>query len=130
MKVSFFHGLTAAVLAGISGLVYDHIYTQVLVVDFSLLVNPTGILASCVLGCLSASMGCHFFTKWAGDRGGVYFNLIFFVLTFLSLYGPFSVDLPLSIESPELLLGLIVPMHFFPIVSWLVLKPLFSIKNR
>ena len=129
MKTVFFHGILAGVLAAIASVVYNNVYTAALVVDFSKVVNIGGIIGTSIFGCVLASFGYHFFSKMVRSNTDVWFNTVFLVLTYASCVGPFSASLPMDIQSPELFLGLTIPMHFFPIMFWLAVKPLFLNKT-
>jgi hypothetical protein len=126
MKKVLLHGLIAGVLAGIAAIVYNQIYSQMLMVDFSVVVNPLALMASNIFGCLLASLGYFFFAKMVKTKTNVWFNIIFIILTFASFVGPLTATLPTSIESPEMFVGLTEPMHLFPIVFWLATKSLFD----
>ena len=39
MKTVFFHGITAGILAGLAAFVYNNVYSEALVVDFSKVAN-------------------------------------------------------------------------------------------
>lgn len=129
MRQVFFQGLLAGVLAGLASFGYRYAYNAALLVDFSAVMSTTAIFASSILGSLVASLGYWFFSKWVRSNTDVWFNLIFLLLTFATLVGSFSASLPPDIESPELFPGLSVPTHFFPILFWLAVKPLFKGKE-
>jgi predicted membrane channel-forming protein YqfA (hemolysin III family) len=126
MKTTFFHGITAGVLAGLAASVYNYIYNAAFVTDFSKVMNPIAIFGSSIFGCVLAALGYHFFSKWVRSKTDVWFNILFLVLTFASFVGLFAANLPSNIQSPELFVGLSVPMHIFPVLFWLATKPLFS----
>jgi predicted membrane channel-forming protein YqfA (hemolysin III family) len=127
MKTTFFHGITAGVLAGLAASVYNYAYSAALLVDFSAVINPVAIFGSSIFGCLLASLGYHFFSKWVRANTDVWFNILFLGLTFASFAGSFAANLPSTVETPELFAGLSVPMHLFPVVFWLAIKPLRNI---
>lgn len=129
MKQALTHGVTAGILAAFASLAYNTAYSQALVVDFSKVINPTGIIGSSIFGGVLASVGYHVFSKWVKNQADIWFNMIFLVLSFASLISPFAVSLPLSIESPELFAGLTIPMHLFPVLFWVAAKPLFYTKS-
>ncbi|MBS1566161.1 MAG: hypothetical protein JST39_17390 [Bacteroidetes bacterium] len=124
-KRLLFLGLLAGILAGAASLVYQHVYLSSLGADFSRLVRPAGVFASSILGCLLASIGYWLFDKWLKQKGEIVFNLLFTILSIASILAPFAAKLPLDVETPELFPGLVVPMHFFPVLGWYTLKPLF-----
>jgi hypothetical protein len=124
------HGITSGALAGLASLVYHEAYSKALLVDFSKVVMTSGIISSCIFGCVLASVGYHFFSKCLKGRTDVWFNVLFLVLSFVSFAGPFSANLPMDIESPELFAGLTIPMHLFPVLFWLATKPLFFSQSQ
>lgn len=126
MKTPFLHGLIAGVLAGLAACVYNTAYREALLVDFSTVMNSPAILGASIFGCVLASLGYYFFSKWVLSGTDVWFNAIFLVLTFASFVGSFAANLPEDVESPELFPGLSIPMHLFPMLFWLAVKPLFK----
>lgn len=130
MRQLFFQGLMAGILAGMASFVYQYMYTEALLVDFSAVITPPALFASSIFGSLLASVGYWALSKWVRNSTDVWFNIIFLLLTFASLAGSFAASLPPDIESPELFPGLSVPMHLFPILFWLAVKPLFRTKDE
>jgi predicted membrane channel-forming protein YqfA (hemolysin III family) len=126
MKNTFLHGTVAGISAGLAAFVYNYAYSVALLVDFSKVINPVAIFGSSIFGCVLASGGYHFFSKWVRSNTDVWFNTIFLGLTFASFVSPFAANLPTDIETPELFAGLTVPMHIFPVLFWLATKPLFN----
>jgi hypothetical protein len=125
MKTIFFQGLTAGALASIASLVYNYAYTSAMMADFSAVINPGSIIGASIFGALLISGGYFFFKKWVGKGTDIWFNAILIILSFASLVSVFGAQLPLEIEFPELFAGLTAPMHFFPALFWLGVKPLF-----
>ncbi len=125
MKQVLFHGLTAGLLAGAASAVYNGAYSAALLTDFARVVNIVGMFGACIFGCIAASLGYHFLRKLKLKYTEVLFNIVFLVITFASFYPSFAMDLPVDIESPELFVGLVIPMHLFPVLFWLAAKPLF-----
>lgn len=126
MKRTFFHGIVAALFAAPASLIYNKVYSTALMVDFSPVINNVSIIAASTFGCLVASVGYYFFSKWVKNKTDVWFNIIFLLLTFATLVASFSITLPLTVQNPELFAGLSVPMHIFPCLFWLATKPLFN----
>jgi hypothetical protein len=126
MRTALFHGLVSAALAALASIAYMNVYAGALAVDYSMVANPVGIAASCLIGGLLASLGYHFFRKWVKGHTDVWFNALFTVLTFASFAGVFAATLPLTVKAPELFIGMVIPMHLFPQLFWLVSKPLFT----
>lgn len=124
MKKALILGLSSGILSGIAAVVYNHFYSEALVVDFSAIAKTPALLGSSIFGCVLASLGYFFFTKVVKNNPDPLFNAIFLILSFASFAGPFSAPLPLDTESPELFVGLTIPMHLFPPLFWMALKPL------
>ena len=125
LKRLLFLGFVSGILAGVVSVLYQQLYTHSVGADFSAVAKPVGIVIYSTIGCLVASLGywgLHRLTKRNTD---VVFNLIFVVLSFVTLLGPIKAKLPLDYDRPELFLGLLVPMHLFPVLGWLTLRPMF-----
>jgi len=118
-------GAAAGLSAGVGSVIYARIYNSSLGTDFSYPVKPVGIIAASLFGCILASVGYWLFSKWLKATGEIVFNFVFTLLSLASIIGPFAFKLPLDIEMPELFPGLVIPMHFFPVLLWFTLKPLF-----
>lgn len=125
MKKVFFHGLLAGLLATTCSILYNQVYSEALLVDFSKIINSISIAGASVFACLLASLAYYFFSQKIRRNADVWFNIIFLLVTFATFASPFSVSLPLEIESPELFIGLSIPLHLFPVLFWLATKPLF-----
>lgn len=125
MKAHFYHGLIAGIFASLAAYVYNRIYGYALAVDFSVVVNLSGILAACFIGTVVAATVHFFFKKIVKKYTEVFFNALFTIVTFASMLLPLSTSLPLEISSPELFLGLTIPMHMMPQLFWLTTKPMF-----
>ena len=74
---------------------------------------------------LIASLGYFALHRMTKRNTDVIFNLVFVILSCVSLLGPIKAKLPLDYDRPELFFGLLVPMHLFPVLGWLTLRPLF-----
>jgi hypothetical protein len=123
-------GLIAGIMAGLASIVYSSVYNSSLGTDFSSVAKPSGMIISCLVGCLLAAIGHYVMTRWLKHTGEIIFNLVFALLTFASIMGPFGIKLPLTIEMPELFPGYTVPMHFFPALAWFTLRPFFFKTER
>ena len=63
---------------------------------------------------------------WSRMKGVL--NILISILSFASILGPISMTLPLTIEMPEMFPGLVIPMHFFPVLAFLTIAPFFEEK--
>jgi hypothetical protein len=124
-KKSLLLGIASGVLAAIASLIYANVYHSSLGADFSKVATPEKISASSIFGGVLAAIGFWVFDKWMKEKGEIVFNLLFSALSFATLLAPFAVKLPLTLETPELFPGMVIPMHFFPALAWFTLKPVF-----
>lgn len=122
-------GVFAGVCAGIAAIAFAKVYNSTMGVDFTKVVKPIGLMASCLFGCLLAAIGYFFFTKWMKKSGEIVFNFVFVLLTFASIIGAFGATLPLDVQYPEMFPGEVIPMHFFPVLAWFTLKPIIFKQN-
>ena len=123
---NFYHGAIAGILSALSCFIYNKIYLFATEVDFSKVLNAAAIIGANLLACIIASIGFGLFSKWFKNKAEIIFNFLFTILSFASVIIPISISLPLDIKNPELFPGLAVPMHFFPVLSWLTIMPLFA----
>jgi hypothetical protein len=93
--------------------------------DFSKVINLGSIVGANVFGSLLAGVGYWVSQKMFGTKAELIFKIVFTLVSFISILGPFAISLPLDVKSPELFPGLTVPMHFFPLVGWFTLESLF-----
>ena len=125
LKKSLALGLISGLLAGIAGVIYAHLYYTINEADFSKVASTINILAGSLFGGVLAALGYTLLDKWLKTRGEIVFNLVFTLISFISLLAPIAVRLPRNIDTPELFPGMVIPMHFFPALAWFTLKPLF-----
>jgi ABC-type branched-subunit amino acid transport system permease subunit len=128
-KKSLALGIVSGLLAGIAGVVYAHLYYTINEADFSKVASTVNIISASLFGGVLAAIGYTLLDKWLKARGEIVFNLVFTLISFISLLGPIAVRLPRNIDTPELFPGMVIPMHFFPALAWFTLKPLF-IRNK
>lgn len=123
-------GLVSGLLAGIAGLVYARVYYTANEADFSKVVTSVKIISGSLLGGVLAAIGYALLTRALKTRGEIVFNLLFTIVSFASLLLPIAYKLPLTIETPELFPGMVIPMHFFPALGWYTLKPIFIKESK
>jgi hypothetical protein len=126
MRTHLIHAMVAGILAAIAAIIYMQVYSAALAVDFSSVANPMGAALSTIIGLLIAGLGRHYWGRWMQRHTEVSFNAIFTVLTFASIAPVFGMTLPLTVEAPELFIGMIAPTHLFPQLFWHVTAPLFA----
>jgi len=128
-KKTLLHGLSAGFLSAIACLFYSEIYNATSGADFSEVINIFPVIITCIVGCMIAAAGNLFLAKWIGNKNTheIIFNIIFLFLTFISCIYPLSVRLPYEkFDFPQLFNGLVIPMHFFPVLFWIALSPVFK----
>jgi hypothetical protein len=113
-------------LAATAGIIYSRVYFFANEADFSKIVNLTSMVSLNVMAGLLISLLHVVFSKWVKKNPEFLFNLTISILSFALIIIPISISLPLTVESPELFPGLVVPMLFFPALAWLSLSPLFN----
>jgi hypothetical protein len=118
-------GAVSGLLAAVASIIYQKVYAASLGADFPQIVKSVNIVAINVISGLLAATGFWLLNKWLKNNTEIVFNLLFVTLSFASIIPAFGFRLPVTIETPELFPGLVVPMHFFPALAWLTLKPLF-----
>ena len=124
-KKALLLGILSGLLAGIAGIVYARVYYTVNEADFSRVASAIRILAASLFGGVLAAIGYAFLDRALKTKGEIVFNLLFTLLSFASLLLPIAYKLPLNLETPELFPGMVIPMHFFPALSWYTLRPIF-----
>jgi tellurite resistance protein TehA-like permease len=124
-------GIVSGVLAGVASIVYQRVYNNSLEnADFSIVTSPVALIAASTFGCVLASTGYWLLNKWLKNKTDIVFNLLFVILSFASILFIFAARLPKGVTAdPSLFPGHTVPMHFFPALGWLTLKPLFIKSN-
>lgn len=76
------------------------------------------------------AVGCMMAVKWKGTKMIGWLNIAYSVISFATIAGVFGFNLPLDTESPELFPGMIIPMHFFPVLAILSIFPFFKLINH
>ena len=118
-------GIVSGLLAGLAAFIYQRVYSKSLGIDFSDIAKPAGIIISCTVGCIVAALGYWVMEKLLKSKTEIIFNLLFAVLSFASILPAFAAKLPLDATSPELFPGMVIPMHFFPVLAFFTLEPIF-----
>ena len=126
MRKTFLHGITAGILAAVAGVIYFNIYQHALGTEFNKIINAGSITGASVFGCLLMALSYWLLEKFKKEKLKGVLNILIAVLSFASIIGVISMNLPLDIKSPELFPGLAVPMHFFPALAFFCMVPFFS----
>jgi hypothetical protein len=125
IKKIFFLSISAGIFSSVACIVYDRAYFFAFEIEFKKLVNPASLIAINMFALIIAGTGYFFIRNWFRRDHEKIFNLLFALLSFGSILAPLAISLPLSVQNPELFPGLAIPMHFFPAISWFVVKPFF-----
>ena len=126
MKKIFIHGIVAGILSAIAGVIYFTIYQNTLETAFGKIVNIPSIIGGSVLGSMLIACGYVLLQRMNKIKLAGWYQVLVSVVSFATIIGPISMSLPLSVESPELFPGLIVPMHFFPSLAYFTISPFFN----
>lgn len=118
--------LASAALSIFACFVYYKIYTKAFYVDFSLVMPAISIIVFCILASALMTLGYVLVRKWKGEKFIGWLNLFYTAISFATIMVVLTVKLPLDLEFPELFPGLAIPMHFFPVLSFLAIIPFFK----
>lgn len=129
MKHIIYLGLSAGALSGLLGWLFVYAYQEAMWTSFSSVLNFQSIFGASMVGCILMSLGANIWTKIFDQKYNSLLNLVLLGLSLATFAGPLLSDLPLDIESPELFPGAALPLHLFPVVCWLSLKPIFESKK-
>lgn len=129
-KQSFILGIAGSLLSSLACIIYVIIYHNAFYVDYSNVAGTASIVAACTIGCLLMAIGYKMAVKWKGTKAIGWLNLIFSMLSFASIAGVLGFNLPLDVDFPELFPGLVIPMHFFPVLSVVAILPFFNVQNQ
>lgn len=131
LKKSLLLGVTAGLLSGVACLVFASIYKNAMFVDFSPVVSATNYFGSTLFGCILASLGYVGLRKVSSRFGEIIFNLLFALLSFVSIMGPLMFKFPpeLDVEGIDEITMYFQPftitLHLVPALVWFTLKPIF-----
>lgn len=131
-------GIVTAVLSSAGAVAYAIFFNKNLF-DFSTAVGPVSITAACSFVSVFAAVSAFAADKVLKSWGEFVFNLIFSIGTMGSILLPINFEFPpnmlalvqaVNFEGVESFFPIyVIPMHFFPILVWVTLKPLFF-RNR
>jgi hypothetical protein len=126
-----YHGLTAGVMAAITAGTYYILYQELLFTEFKNVISFSSITVTSITACLIMAAGYRLVqAKYNTKKAVGWLGIVYVVLSFVSILKPFLLSLPLNVENPELFPGLAVPMHFFPVISFLAVLPFFKLEER
>ena len=126
MKKHLIHGAVAGALASVAGIIFLKIYVELYFVDFSAVIDEVAIVFSSIIGCVMMGVGYIILDKFKKPNLYGVLNILIMVLSFLSIVPVMAMTLPLEVDFPEMFPGMVVPMHFFPAVTFFGLAPFFK----
>ncbi len=94
-------------------------------IDFSNIVNIISIFVSGTIGSTLAAVGYALFTRLLKNNTDRVFNPAYVIFCIFTIVSPFAFKLSLTVQAPELFPGMAVPVHLFPPLTWLTLRPFF-----
>jgi ABC-type Fe3+-siderophore transport system permease subunit len=118
--------VVSGILAAVASLVYQKVYAESLGDGFKNIISMQKIFVACIGANIVAAIGYFLLSKVLKGYTEAVFNILFAVITIATIVYPIGYKLPLDVEMPELFPGLAIPMHFFPVLGWMTLKPLFA----
>ncbi|RFM31907.1 hypothetical protein [Chitinophaga silvisoli] len=118
--------VVSGILAAVASLVYQKVYAESLGDGFKNIISLQKIFVACIGANIVAAIGYFLLSKVLKGHTEAVFNILFAVITIATIVYPIGYKLPLDVEMPELFPGLAIPMHFFPVLGWMTLKPLFA----
>jgi hypothetical protein len=131
-------GVLTAVLSSAGAIAYGTFYNKNLF-DFSLAVGPIMIAATCTFVSIFAACSAWLSNRVLGSWGEFAFNLLFSLGSMASVLMPINYEFPpqvlteiqeVNFEGVESFFPVYtIPMHFFPVLVWISLKPLFFKKR-
>lgn len=126
IKKLLWYGILSGILSSIAGIVYFEIYQFLMLTSFDSVVNWGSIAGASIIGCLLMTVGYWILIKLDREHFVGWLNVLITILSFVSIIGAMTTSLPLDIEFPELFPGLVVPMHFFPALTFFGIYPFFK----
>lgn len=136
-KKALLLGISSGILAGVAGIIFEKVYATAFYTDFStttatfgsiaVTTSPMTIMLACIFTGVLAAVCFTLFTRWFKQKADAIFSLVFTIVSFASIVLPISAKLPLDLDEYTTLLfpSFVITLHFFPVLSWLTLKPFF-----
>ena len=125
-KRIFFWGLAAGILSAVTSIIYKRIFEFAYEVQYEKIINIPVLIGANLIAGMVAAIGFWACLRLLRTRGEIVFNLLFSMVSFASVMYPISAKLPLDTQFLEMFPLLTVPMHFFPIIAWHTIRPLFA----
>lgn len=124
-RKSIYHALAATAMASCTAIVYNYLYSKAWGVNFSAVINIGSIIGASSFGCILMALGYALAMNWKGEKLIPWLNIVYSLLSLLSMIQPLFFRLPLDIPNPELFPALAMPMHLFPVLAFYTVAPFF-----
>lgn len=131
LKSRIIHPLVAGIFAACVTIVFGMAYEKATAIEDAQLdslreaIPMLHLFIAPVAGCLLASLGYYLLQKIGPKWGSFLFYFLFAAVSIITSFGIFSVY-NLHEEIQYTIYGYAMPMHYFPFLSWVAFKPLFS----
>ncbi len=123
LKKGLLLGVISGLVASGVSILYNQVYSDAFYIDFHTVLNASGMIISCMIGCILMALGYVIAARLKRPVLIPIINVLYCILSFASIIGVLSFKLPLDVEFPEMFPGLAIPMHFFTALSFFVLVP-------
>jgi apolipoprotein N-acyltransferase len=120
----------STVLSAAACIIYWIIYNEAFYTDFSQVAGPANFVIASAFGCIMMAVGYKIIWQKKGPTGLGYMNVLYSLISFVSIVGVLGFTLPLEVESPEMFPGMVIPMHFFPALSIMTILPFFTLQKQ
>lgn len=121
-RKSFFTGLFAAVFSSVGAIAYAGFYNSE-VFDYSRILGYPSIVAACMFTCIFACVMYWAAVTVLKSWGDFVFNFLFVFITVISIKYPLAAAIPEDDFGYFMVYA--IPLHYFPVLSWMVFKSLF-----
>ena len=119
-------GIATAVVSSLGAIMFAKFYNDT-IFDYTKILSYTSIAAGCTFVSIFAAV-----TFWAAQMilkswAEFIFNAVFAIGSMASILYPISAE----VQNDEFGYFMVyaIPLHFFPVLTWVTLKPLFFRKN-
>jgi hypothetical protein len=119
---ALFLGITTSVLSSIGAITYAANYNSQ-IHDYSGFLSYVSIASACVFVSIFACIMFWAATMLMKNTGEIIFNIVFAFGTMSSIY--FPLNSTIENDSFGYFMVYAIPLHFFPVLSWFVLRPVF-----
>ena len=94
-KKIFIMSLATGIFASVAGIIFNKVYFFAFEISFGKLVNYGTLVGLNIAVCLLAGFGYWAAKKYVPQKADIIFNITFTFVSFLSIYFPMTISLPL-----------------------------------